>query len=207
MSDYAQQERRTLVDVMTGLGPEAPTLCEGWNTADLAAHLVIRERRPDAGPGIVVPALAGHTQRVQNKVSDSRTWQQLLADVASGPPLLLRPVDEPMNAVEYFIHVEDVRRAQPEWEPRDLDPEFERALWSRARMMAKGLRKRAPTSVTLQAPGYGEVQGRQGEPHVRVVGPPGELVLFASGRQQAARVEMMGDPGPVDQLRQAKLGI
>ena len=28
------------------LGPDAPTLCEGWTTFDLAAHLVVRERNP-----------------------------------------------------------------------------------------------------------------------------------------------------------------
>ena len=51
----AQQERNTLCDLFVELGSEAPTLCEGWSTADLAAHLVVRERRPDSGPGLVWP--------------------------------------------------------------------------------------------------------------------------------------------------------
>lgn len=207
MSDYAQQERATLVELFGELGPEAPTLCEGWKTSDLAAHLVIRERRPDAALGIVVPPLASRTDRIQAAVRDGKTWRQLVDDVREGPPLLLRPVDELMNGVEYFVHVEDVRRAQPEWEPRTLDPAFERTLWSRTKMMARGLRRRSPVGVTLRAPGYGEVVGKSGEPHVVVTGAPGELLLFVFGRQQAARVEMAGDPDPVDELRQAKLGL
>jgi hypothetical protein len=37
------RERLELCDLLLELGPDAPTLCEGWTTADLAAHLVLRE--------------------------------------------------------------------------------------------------------------------------------------------------------------------
>ena len=40
-------------------GPDGPTLCEGWQTRDLAAHLVLRERRPDAAAGVMGGPLAG----------------------------------------------------------------------------------------------------------------------------------------------------
>ncbi|WP_346995752.1 maleylpyruvate isomerase N-terminal domain-containing protein, partial [Dietzia sp. SLG310A2-38A2] len=42
----AQRERSALVETMRAAGPEAPTLCAGWTTRDLAAHLVVREARP-----------------------------------------------------------------------------------------------------------------------------------------------------------------
>ena len=51
----AQRERSALVDTLRAVGPDAPTLCDGWKTRDLAAHLVVRERRLDATPGIMVP--------------------------------------------------------------------------------------------------------------------------------------------------------
>ena len=86
MARYAQQERRALAELFARVGPDAPTLCEGWTTADLAAHLVVRERRPDAGPGIVVPMLAGYTDKVQRGVRDGHTWTQLVDKVRSGPP-------------------------------------------------------------------------------------------------------------------------
>ena len=114
----AQQERNTLCDLFVERGSEAPTLCEGWSTADLAAHLAVRERRPDSGPGLVWPPLAGYTDKVRRTVRDRTPWEKLVEKVRQGPPLLLRPFDGPMNTVEFFIHVEDVRRAQEGWEPR-----------------------------------------------------------------------------------------
>ena len=47
----ASRERAALVTTMRAVGPDAPTLCGDWTTRDLAAHLVLRERRPDAAPG------------------------------------------------------------------------------------------------------------------------------------------------------------
>ena len=86
----AQSERGVLCDLFTDLGPEAPTLCAGWTTADLAAHLVARERRPDSGPGLVWPPLAGHTDKVRRSIRDRTPWVELVATVRRGPPVLLR---------------------------------------------------------------------------------------------------------------------
>ncbi len=136
----AQEERITLCDLLVERGPDAPTLCEGWRTADLAAHLVVRERRPDTGPGLVWPPLAGYTDKVRRAVRDRTPWEKLVDTVRQGPPLLLRPFDGPMNTVEYFIHVEDVRRAEDGWEPRPISPEMADALW--ARSVPAGWRRR-----------------------------------------------------------------
>ena len=57
--DLAQLERGRLCDLLLEVGPDAPTLCEGWTAADLAAHLVIRERKPLAAPGIVAGGKLG----------------------------------------------------------------------------------------------------------------------------------------------------
>ena len=43
----------------TSSAPTRPTCCEGWDTAHLAAHLVVRDRRPDAMPGFGVERLPG----------------------------------------------------------------------------------------------------------------------------------------------------
>ena len=119
----AQQERAALVTTMRGVGPEQPTLCGDWTTRDLAAHLVIRERRLDAAPGILVPKFAGYTERVQNQVAAENDWNVLLDQIASGPPLLspFKLLDPFVNVAEMFIHHEDVRRAVTGWEPRELD--------------------------------------------------------------------------------------
>lgn len=209
MSSYARTERQALADLFLEVGPDAPTLCEGWSTADLAAHLVVRERRPDAAAGILVKPLAGYANRVQDTVRNGRPWPQMVETIRKGPPfpLNLGPLDEAMNTVEYFVHLEDVRRARPSWEPRTLDPGLEKALWSRLKMMARPLLRRSPVGVTLVAPGFGEVPAKSGEPGVTVTGGPGELLLFAFGRQAASRVETAGDPDAVAQLRHAHLGL
>src|SRR5271154_6271499 len=98
----AQQERTTLSDLLLERGPQAPTLCEGWLTADLAEHLVVRERRPDSGPGLVWPPLAGYTDKDRRAARDRTARPELVESVRRGPPLLLRPFDGPMNTVEFF---------------------------------------------------------------------------------------------------------
>jgi uncharacterized protein (TIGR03085 family) len=200
----AQQERTALCDLLIERGPGAPTLCEGWSTADLAAHLVVRERRPDSGPGIVWPPLAGYTDKVRRAVRDRTSYEELVETVRRGPPLLLRPFDGPMNTVEFFVHVEDVRRAGEGWEPRTITPELADALW--ARVGPGGMAKKLPATIVITSPGRTDKRGGTG-PQLTLSGDPGELVLFGAGRQGATRVEISGDPALADRLRSAALGI
>jgi uncharacterized protein (TIGR03085 family) len=203
-ADLAQQERQTLCDLLLDRGAEAPTLCEGWLTRDLAAHLVVRERRPDSGPGLVWPPLAGYTDRVRRAVRDRTPWDKLVETVRRGPPLLLRPFDEPMNTVEFFIHVEDVRRAQDGWEPREIAPALADALWTR--VGPGGMAKRVPATIVITSPGRADKEGGTG-PRLTLAGDPGELTMFGAGRQRAARVEISGDAALAAQLRAARLGV
>jgi uncharacterized protein (TIGR03085 family) len=200
----AQQERKTLCDLFVERGPDAPTLCEGWVTADLAAHLVVRERRPDSGPGLVWPALAGYTDKVRRAVRDRTPWEKLVETVRRGPPLLLRPFDGPMNTVEFFIHVEDVRRARAGWEPRPISPELADALW--ARIGPGGMAKRVPATIVVTSPGRADKEHGTG-PRLTLAGDPGELTMFGAGRQAAARVEITGNAALAAQLRSASLGV
>ena len=200
----AQQERQTLCDLLVEVGPEAPTLCTGWVTADLAAHLVVRERRPDSGPGLVWPPLAGHTDKVRRSVRDRTPWEGLVATVRRGPPFLLRPFDGAMNTVEFFIHVEDVRRAQADWEPRPLSPEMADALWTR--LGPGGMAKKVAATIVFASPGRPEKEGGTGQ-RVVLTGDPGELTMFGAGRQGATRVEITGDADLAAQLRTASLGV
>jgi uncharacterized protein (TIGR03085 family) len=200
----AQQERNTLCDLFVERGSEAPTLCEGWLTADLAAHLVVRERRPDSGPGLVWPPLAGYTDRVRRAERDRTAWEKLVEKVRHGPPLLLRLFDEPMNTVEFFIHVEDVRRAQETWEPRPISPELADALW--ARVGPGGMAKKVPATIVITSPGRADKERGTG-PRLTLAGDPGELTMFGAGRQGAARVEISGDAALAAQLRGAMLGV
>lgn len=206
---HAQDERQGLADDLLRLGPGAATLCAGWTAADLAAHLVIRDRRPDAAAGIVVGRLAGHTARVQARERDRRSWPELVERVRSGPPYPWRlgVLDSAVNTVEYFVHREDLLRAQPAAARRPISPELEAALWARLRLQGRGLLRRAPVGVSVAAPGYGAAQLRRSAPTVRVVGRPGELLLWAFGRGRAAEVAFEGDEPAVRRLEQTRLGL
>ncbi|AWT51766.1 TIGR03085 family metal-binding protein [Mycolicibacterium smegmatis] len=204
----AQRERAALVEAMRATGPDAPTLCEGWTTRDLAAHLVVRERRLDAAPGILLPQLAGYTEKVQQQVTDSTDWPALLERIASGPPLLspFKLLDPLVNVAEMFIHHEDVRRAQPDWSPRVLDDETANAVARQVPMMARMTMAKSPVRVALTTP-EGKTLATAGKgPAVTVTGAPGELLLFVAGRDQV-RVEFTGDENSIAALRAARRGL
>jgi uncharacterized protein (TIGR03085 family) len=207
MSQYARSERRGLADLLDRLGPGQPTLCAGWATADLAAHLVVRERRPDAALGIVLPALAGYSERVRLRTRDGRPWPELVDAVRRGPPKPWRPIDEAVNTVEYFVHHEDVLRAQPGWAPRALEPDEEEALWRRLKAGLRLATRKTPVRIVLSAPGRDELVAGKKESTVTVAGAPGEVILFVFGRRAVAHVELRGDPTAVELLRQADLGL
>jgi uncharacterized protein (TIGR03085 family) len=203
-------ERDQLADLLRDLGPQAPTLCGDWTTADLAAHLVVRDRRPDSGPGLLVPALSGWTESVRRAALEATSYRELVDKVQRPPwwsPLSNPLLHEPANLMEYFIHHEDVRRAQPDWQPRDLPAKLHQALWQRLSVLRVMLRK-VPAAVTLLAPGFGELTaGKGGAAQVRITGTPGELLLFCSGRQSVARVEFDGPDEIVGRLRTASFSL
>src|SRR5580693_7372454 len=148
----AQRERSALVSTFRQVGPDAPTLCAGWKTRDLAAHLVVRERRLDATPGISLPFLASYTEKVQNKVAQSTDWDDLVNLVSSGPPLYspFRLLDSVANLGEMFIHHEDVRRAVDGWQPRVLDDSTAAALGRQLGLLSRMALGKQPAQLTLQ---------------------------------------------------------
>lgn len=201
----AAAEREALADLLTEVGPDAPTLCAGWSTRDLAAHLVVRATRLDAAGGIVVPALAGHLRRVQSAVA-ARPWETLVAQVRRRPWWSVGVLDEAANRVEYFVHHEDVRRAQPDWQPRWLPPGHAAALWSGVRTRARLALRRTPATVTVTAPGLASITAGRGGPAVTLAGPPEEVLLFLFGRQAVARVELTGPEEIITRMRGARFG-
>jgi uncharacterized protein (TIGR03085 family) len=209
MSTPASRERERFADELLIIGPDADTLCEGWTTRDLAAHVIVRDRRPDAAAGVVVSALSGYTEKVQNGVA-AKDWDRIVEQVRQAPvwsPTRIDRVDRLINTTEFFVHLEDVRRAQPGWEPRDLEPELVDDLASALGRVAKPFTRRSPVGITL-VPDDGEtIVAKRAEPMVTVSGPIPELVLFVFGRQDHARVELTGKKQAVEQARTASFGI
>lgn len=203
---YAQEERAALAALLEETGPDAPTLCEGWQTRDLAAHLVLRERRPDAAAGVMGGPLAGYTARVQRRYLSRYSYPELVGLFRSGPPPLslfaIPGADEAANAVEYFVHHEDVRRAGEEWTERPLDEGLSAMLWKRLKG-AQLLLRSAPTGVVFAREGDGKLDlivAKNVAPSVTVIGSPAELTLWSMGRTRAAHVTLDGPEDAVARL-------
>ena len=198
----AWRDRLALCDLFDELGPDAPTLNEGWTTADLAAHLVARDRRPDSVPGLVLPALAPWSERVRRGVL-RRPYADIVEDLRSGPPKwspLRRPAaDRAGNTHEFFVHYEDVRRCRDDWEPRPLDPAAEADIWRVVRWFGRRAFRRSPVGVALRSDDHA-FRAHRGMPAVTISGPPGEILLYAFGRQGHARVDLSGDGAAVEAL-------
>ncbi|MEJ5944718.1 TIGR03085 family metal-binding protein [Pseudokineococcus basanitobsidens] len=199
----SSDERAVLAAALAAAGPDAPTLCEGWTTRDLAAHLVVREGRPDVALGMVLPPLAGHAARVTRRVR-RQPYDDLVASFADGPPRLspfrVPPLDAAVNSAEHFVHAEDVRRAgDAPVGPRDLSPAVRSALWATVRLRARGLYRGAAVGVELATPEGRSVVRRapEGAGTVVVRGDAGEVVLFTFGRGAVAHVELDGSPQDV----------
>ncbi len=213
---YARDERIALCALLDEIGPREPTLCAGWTTFDLAAHLVVRERRPDAGVGLLGGPLAAYTRSVQHKLTERNPYPRVVQMIRSGPPRLslfgIPGMDERANTVEFFVHHEDVRRAQPVWEPRKLDQGLSDVLWHRLGM-AKFILRKAPVGVELardDEPGPTEsgvprirITAKARTPVVTVTGPPAELTMWAFGRTGAALIRLDGSEAAVKAIQAA----
>lgn len=206
-TSIAQQEREALAALLEDKGPLAPTLCEGWTTSDLAAHLYVREHRPIAASGILLPPLAHLTEQAMESAKRELGYSKLIAAIRSGPPFPWSLVDSVANVAEYFVHHEDVRRADEGAEPR-VDAELDQALWSIVRRsgLLLSLRLRG-TGLDISAPSFGKFTARRGEPHVLLEGGPQEIVLFLFGRKTVARVRLDGPEEARERLLKAKLGF
>jgi uncharacterized protein (TIGR03085 family) len=199
----SKDERLALSALFEELGPDAPTLCEGWRTRDLAAHLVLRENRIDAVPGIFLPALAPHTERVQQRYA-ARPWSELVDLVRSGPPWFwvtsIGGLDELANTAEFLVHHEDVRRGQPDWTPRAADPVRDAATWKAASQSARQNFRKSPVGVILRTPDGREAAAKSGPDTVTIFGEPMDLLLYGVGRN-AVDVSFEGAEAAVGALK------
>lgn len=199
MTTFAQSERALLADLLDDVGPLAPTLCEGWTTGDLAAHLVVRETDLVGAAGISVEKLAGLTRRRMDAVLADGSWTRVVERVRHGGRVIraIPGLDSAMNSVEYFVHHEDVRRAGADpAPPRLLRVDHERLLWRQVAVMARLTLRKLPTGVVVEnALDPDEpLRVKSGARTVTLAGKPSEVLLWLSGRREVADVDIIGDP-------------
>jgi uncharacterized protein (TIGR03085 family) len=204
-------ERRQLSDLLDELGPNAPTLLAPWTTRDLAAHLVLREHDYLAAPGLVLPGAWGRFAERRRRALALQGFTGLTATIRSGPPpgfFRIAWVRRIPNLNEFFVHHEDVRRANGRG-PRTNEPAMDEALWRNVTRAPWFLARRLRgAGLELQWTGTAKtIRVRRGQPTARIAGPPGELLLYLFGRQGAADVEVSGPAAAVEALRRAHFGM
>jgi uncharacterized protein (TIGR03085 family) len=204
-------ERAQLCDLLDELGPQAPTLLAPWTSRDIAAHLVLREHDHLAGPGLVLPGAWGRLAERRGKALALRDFAWLTATLRSGPPpgfFRLGWMRRGPNLNEFFVHHEDVRRANGR-DPRTNEHAMDEALWhnvTRARWFLT--RRLRGAGLELQWAGTARaVRARRGKPVARIAGPPGELLLYLFGRRSAAQVELSGTDAAIEAVRHARFGM
>lgn len=205
----AVSERAQLCDLFDEVGPAAPTLCDGWDTHHLAAHLSLRQSNPLDLLKAALPATSAST--LDDLVADS-DFGELVTGLRAGPAkfsvFALPHVERVAGALEFFVHHEDVRRAAPGWTVRNLPEHAQDEIWSRLRFFAKVLMRRSPVGAELaRSDAEDSARAAKGVDTVVVRGLPSELALFAFGRSDVARVEFDGSSGATDAIRSARLGL
>jgi uncharacterized protein (TIGR03085 family) len=205
-------ERAALCDLFEATGPQAPTVLPDWRAEELLAHLLVRERQPLAAPGILLPPLARFTESAMRSY-ENLPWAQRVRLLRGGAPLWspyrIGLLDERANLLEFFVHFEDLARAQTGWQVRPSQPERDEALWSALRLGARVMYRHSPVGVRLRHATRergDEISARRGPGLVTVIGEPGELVLHAFGRE-LAQVELEGAEPDIEALRSAPRGL
>ncbi|MCQ2000998.1 TIGR03085 family metal-binding protein [Arthrobacter zhaoxinii] len=212
---FVDPSREVLAETLLAAGPNAPTLCEGWQTKELAAHLYLREHRMSAALGMFIKPLAARTDKAleetAQKASTTEGYGKLVRAFRAGPPRLspmhLKSVDNSANLSEYFVHTEDIRRASDRWAPRALDSDYSDALWAELIKRAAILYRGVDLGIVLVRPDGPRHVAKRAPVSVAIVGEPCELLLHAHGRTGHALVMYEGQPDAVALLESADIGL
>lgn len=209
MTSLAKRERFAMAQTFRNLGPDAPTLCEGWNAFDLLLHLIIRENRPDAAAGIVIPGMKNYANKIKEGLR-LKGFETLVQEFANGPRNLsifsLPGVDDLANTIEFVIHHEDLLRAQANYSPRVFSDEDKKILWKGFTKTGKFFLFKAKVGVIAKSE-QGTYTMKSGNSCVTIEGDVIDLWLYTYGRKTAANIKFDGDEKSIKILQETKLGI
>jgi uncharacterized protein (TIGR03085 family) len=116
-------------------------------------------------------------------------------------------VDTITNTVEFFVHHEDVRRAQDGWTIRELPDALADTLATAVDRSGGMLTRKARVGIVLEADGRPPIRLKRGEPVVTIRGSIGEGVLYAYGRKDVAEVTLDGPPAAVATVAATPFGL
>jgi uncharacterized protein (TIGR03085 family) len=209
MSTFAKRERQAICQTLRQLGPDAPTLCSGWNSTDLLVHLLLRENRPDAAIGVVIPIFKSFTNKISDKYR-KRPFEDLIKEFENGPkkfsPFALPGLDNLANSFELLVHHEDLLRGKENFIPRELSAEDKKFIWSRFTKSAKIFLFKAKVGIVAESE-IGSYTLKSGKSLVKIKGDVVDLVLFSFGRSSASRITFEGDESDIRILKETKFGF
>ncbi len=209
MTSFARRERSAICQTLRKLGPDQPTLCQGWSTKDLLVHLIVRENRPDAAVGLFIPFLSSYTDSVSKKYSE-KSFEDLIMIFENGPkspsPFSLPKVDELANTFEFLVHHEDILRAQDNYQPRKLSEEDAKFVWSRFTKSAVFFMRKIKVGVVAKTD-QGIYTLKRGNDVVTISGNLIDLVMFAFGRKNTTQINFEGNPTAVEKLKNSDLSL
>jgi uncharacterized protein (TIGR03085 family) len=207
-ASYVRKERQALCASALRAGAEAPTLCEGWDVKDLVCHLLLRENSLVAAAGIAVPAFAGLTEKEMKRLR-KKPFEKLVRQLRTHRLTFfaLPPVDAAFNTLEYFVHHEDIRRAQRGWRRRHLSTDYADVLWKVLRAQGPALVRSTGVPVVVRRTDTGETSTLlPGRSPVELNGPVSELVVYLHGRDQVRELAFAGPAEKVARVRRSDLG-
>lgn len=206
--DFVAASRDALVAALYAAGPNEPTLVEEWQTQHLAAAVFLKENPhhiTERGYGSHAAARTAAITQLGEESSSRKAFYNLVRKIADGPeeaPTPSRPSmlsrlrravsprkPETQNLLlHFFVHTEDVRRAQTRWAPRKLTDAYADALFEQLRDQARKYYANAKTGYVLIRTNGERIVAKRGTAQTFVTGPAGELVLHALGRPDHALV-------------------
>lgn len=207
-ASYVRKERQALCASALRAGADAPTLCEGWDVKDLVCHLLLRENSLVAAAGIAVPALAGLTDKEMERLG-RKPFDKLVSQLRTHRLTFfaLPPLDAAFNTLEYFVHHEDIRRAQPGWRRRSLTADDADVLWKALRAQGPALVRSAGVPVVVRRTDTDETSTLlPGRSPVVLSGPVSEVVIYLHGRDQVRDLSFDGPAEKVAKVRRSDLG-
>lgn len=209
-----QASRLALAETLLAAGPTADTLCDGWQTRHLAAHLVLRESSV-LGAGVIFKPLSKKLDAKLNqmviKAQTPEGYAALVRMFRSGPPALspfaIEKINQSANLAEFFIHTEDVRRARGQWAPRVLDTEYTELLWQSLIRMTRVLFRHAPIGIILTRPDGQRHVAKKAPNAVSITGPVTELMMYSFGRIDQSLVLFEGGETALEIVKGFKPGM
>ena len=209
MTSLAKRERYAISQTLRNLGPDAPTLCEGWSSFDLLVHLISRENRPDAALGLIIPAFSQYSKKVADELK-SRGFENLIQEFEDGPkqfsPFAIPGIDNLANSFEFLVHHEDLLRAQPNYVARVFGDLDKKMLWKRFTQTGKVFLRKAKVGIIAKSD-HGVFTIKSGNSVVTMEGEVVDLILYSFGRKSASNIKFEGDEESIRILKETKFGL